>query len=145
METSSTSTGKSLSEALIFASNNPQYDNRLFIVHENCKLRTCCVDKLLFLFVFWHSGQFWYTTCYADVASFWKGFTCMYLLSLQNYCPSIAANYCPFFCLFQVLGVDNPTNISNKQQGFYRKCKKYFVYNVQFIKIFEIRGTADFE
>ena len=40
-------TGKSMSEALIFASNNPQYDNRLFIelkveyVHENCKLRTC--------------------------------------------------------------------------------------------------------
>ena len=26
-------TGKSLSEALIFASTNPQYDNRLFIVH----------------------------------------------------------------------------------------------------------------
>ena len=34
-----TCTGKSLSEALIFASTNPQYDNRLFIVHENCKLR----------------------------------------------------------------------------------------------------------
>jgi hypothetical protein len=34
-----TGTGKSLSEALIFASTNPQYDNRLFIVHENCKLR----------------------------------------------------------------------------------------------------------
>ena len=32
-------TGKSLSEALIFASTNPQYDNRLFIFHENCKLR----------------------------------------------------------------------------------------------------------
>ena len=32
-------TGKSLSEALIFASTNPQYDDRLFIVHENCKLR----------------------------------------------------------------------------------------------------------
>ena len=32
-------TGKSLSEALIFASTNPQYDNRLFIAHENCKLR----------------------------------------------------------------------------------------------------------
>ena len=31
--------GKSLSEALIFASTNPQYDDRLFIVHENCKLR----------------------------------------------------------------------------------------------------------
>ena len=32
-------TGKSLSEALIFASTNPQHDDRLFIVHENCKLR----------------------------------------------------------------------------------------------------------
>ena len=42
-------TGKSLSEALILASTNPQYDKRLFIefsssVHENYKLRTlCCV------------------------------------------------------------------------------------------------------
>ena len=65
-------TGKSLSEALIFASTNQQYDNRLFIVHENCKLntcRTCCVHKLLFLF--WHSEQFWYTTCSEDVASFY--------------------------------------------------------------------------
>ena len=33
------STGISLSEALIFASTNLQYDDRLFIVHENCKLR----------------------------------------------------------------------------------------------------------
>ena len=33
------STGKSLSEALISASTNPQHDDRLFIVHENCKLR----------------------------------------------------------------------------------------------------------
>ena len=31
-------TGKSLSEALIFASNNPQYDDRLFI--ENYKFNT---------------------------------------------------------------------------------------------------------
>ena len=42
-------TGKSLSEAHIFASTNPQYDDRLLIelrvqyLHENCKLRTCCV------------------------------------------------------------------------------------------------------
>ena len=37
-------TGKSLSEALIFASTNPQYDDRLFIElpvqYMNCKLRT---------------------------------------------------------------------------------------------------------
>ena len=37
-------TGKSLSEALIFASTNPQYDNRLFIVHEKWKLRMFCFD-----------------------------------------------------------------------------------------------------
>ena len=41
-------TGKSLSEALIFASTNTQYDNRLFIVHD----MTCCVHKLLLLFCF---------------------------------------------------------------------------------------------
>ena len=48
------STGKSLSEALIFASTNPQYDDRLFIELQvqyikNSKLkpgRTCCVQKL---------------------------------------------------------------------------------------------------
>ena len=32
-------TGKSLSEALIFASTSQQYDNTLFIVHDNFKLR----------------------------------------------------------------------------------------------------------
>ena len=44
-------TGKSWSEALIFASTNPQYDNRLFNVHENT-CRTCRVHKLLFFFCF---------------------------------------------------------------------------------------------
>ena len=50
-------TGKSLSEALIFASTNPQYDDRLFIELQvqymkipSSKLwRTCCAHKL-FLF-----------------------------------------------------------------------------------------------
>ena len=27
--------------------------------------------------LFWHSEQLWYTTCFADVASFWKRFTCI--------------------------------------------------------------------
>ena len=51
-------TGKSLSEALIFASTNPQYDNRLFIESkvQNMKNpssnlgRTCCVQKLFLTF-----------------------------------------------------------------------------------------------
>ena len=56
-------TGKSLSEALILASINPLYDNRLFIeLQEKYKFSTCCVHKL-----FWMSNQnqnqFVYTTC----------------------------------------------------------------------------------
>ena len=51
-------TGKSLSEALIFASTNPQYDDRLFIelqVHymkipRSNLGRTCCVQKLFLTF-----------------------------------------------------------------------------------------------
>ena len=60
-------TGKSLTEALIFATTNPQYDDRLFIelqvqyrkipssnsIHENSKLKpweTCCVQKLFLTF-----------------------------------------------------------------------------------------------
>ena len=50
-------------EALIFASTNPQYDNRLFIElpvqymkiasseRSQNALRTCCVHKLFFVFV----------------------------------------------------------------------------------------------
>ena len=47
-------TGKSLSEALIFASTNPQYDDRLFVelqvqymkIPSSNLGRTCCVQKL---------------------------------------------------------------------------------------------------
>ena len=47
-------TGKSLSEALIFASTNPQFDDRLFIEFQVQYMkipssnlgRTCCVQKL---------------------------------------------------------------------------------------------------
>ena len=51
------STGKSLSEALIFASTNPQYDNILFIelpvqymkIPSSNLGRTCCVQKLFWI------------------------------------------------------------------------------------------------
>ena len=51
-------TGKSLSEALIFASTNPQYDNRLFIELQVQYMKipssnlgiTCCVLKLFLTF-----------------------------------------------------------------------------------------------
>ena len=70
------STGNSLSEALIFASTNPQYDDRLFIVHKNCKLRIPAEHVVYTNCFFLHSEQFGYTTCSADVASSWKRFTC---------------------------------------------------------------------
>ena len=52
------STGTPLSEALIFASTNPQYDDRLFIelqvqymkIPSSNLGRTCCVQKLLLTF-----------------------------------------------------------------------------------------------
>ena len=51
-------TGKSLSEAIIFTSTNPQYDNRLFIelqvqymkIASSNLGRTCCVQKLFLTF-----------------------------------------------------------------------------------------------
>ena len=51
-------TGKYLSEALIFASTNPQYDDRLFIelqvqymkIPSSNLGRTCCVQKLFLTF-----------------------------------------------------------------------------------------------
>jgi hypothetical protein len=51
-------TGKSLSEALIFASTNPQYEGRLFIelqvqymkIPSSNLGRTCCVQKLFLKF-----------------------------------------------------------------------------------------------
>ena len=43
--------GKSVSEALILESVNPQYDKRLFIEYpEKYKFRTCCVQQPGFLF-----------------------------------------------------------------------------------------------
>ena len=59
-------TGKSLSEALIFASTNPQYDDRLFIelqlqymkIPSSNLGRTCCVQKLFLTF-----RKFLYKAC----------------------------------------------------------------------------------
>ena len=46
-------TGKSLSEAFILTSVNPQYDKTLFIEFpKKYKFRTCCVQKLFFVLTF---------------------------------------------------------------------------------------------
>ena len=60
-------TGKSFSEALILESVNPQYDDRLFIdswlQYKKNTSWEHVVYKNCFLFLFWHSKQFLYTTC----------------------------------------------------------------------------------
>ena len=73
----SMSTGKSLSEALIFASTNPRYDNRLFMKKVSSEyLQNMLCTQIVVFVLFWHSKQFWYTTCSADIASFWKRCIC---------------------------------------------------------------------
>ena len=60
-------TGKSFSEAVILASTNPQYDERLFIDLPVLYVKTTSSEHVVyinsFLFLFWHSEQFMYTKC----------------------------------------------------------------------------------
>ena len=69
------STGKSLSEALIFASTNPQYDDRLFI---ELQAQTWG-EHVVYRNGFWHSEQFLYTTCSPHVLQKEKLLTKIYL------------------------------------------------------------------
>ena len=76
-----------MSEALIFASTNPQYDDdcSLFIkiVSSEYLQKMLCTQIVAFVLL-WHSKQFWYTKCSADVASFWKRFTCTCVLQYRR-------------------------------------------------------------
>ena len=88
-------TGKSLSEALIFALIKPQSWWRQIVhlimssVHENWKLRTSSdhvvYTNWFFMFLFWHSEQFIYTTCSEHI------------LSLQFSCTELAIQW-TIFC-----------------------------------------------
>ena len=86
------STGKSFSEALILALVNPQYDARLFMeLQVQYKKNTWSehvVYKNCFLFLFWHSNQFLYTTCSELVFFLYWSCNSMNNLSsnLSSYC-----------------------------------------------------------
>ena len=43
-----------------------------------------CTQIVVFV-LFWHSEQFWYITCSADIASFWKKFTCIFAYLFTSY------------------------------------------------------------
>ena len=68
-------TGKSLSEALIFASTNPQYNERLFIELQVQFLgRTCCVQFFFDIQNNFYTQHVLPMSC--KKKSFWKRFTC---------------------------------------------------------------------
>ena len=66
-------TGKPLSEALILASINPQYDKRLFTKLQAQYMKIARLEHVgysdYFLLLFWHSERFMYTTCSEHVLS----------------------------------------------------------------------------
>ena len=82
-------TGKSLSEALIFASTIPQYDDRLFIELRVQYMKIPSSEHVVYTncFLFWHSEQFMDTTC-SEIGIFMY-WTCNNLLS---YCGLVDAS-----------------------------------------------------
>ena len=79
-------TGKSWSEALIFASTNPQYDDRLFIELQfnTWKFQAqTWGEHVVYRNCFWHSEQVLSMFCKKKRS--WQRFTCMYYLGLSFY------------------------------------------------------------
>ena len=86
-------TSKSFSEALILASTNPQYDNRLFVELRVQYMKIASSEHVVytncFLFLCWHSVQFMYTTCTEMVVfMYWTRYSMNNLLS---YCGLVDA------------------------------------------------------
>ena len=81
-------TGKSVSEALILQSINPQYDDRLFIdswlQYKKNTTSEHVVYKHCFLFLFWSSKQCLYTTCSEVV--FFLYWIQEWMNNLSSYC-----------------------------------------------------------
>ena len=58
LQTKEWGTGKSFSETLIFASSNPQYDNRLFMeLRVQYMGRTCSAHVLSMFYAFFHGNS----------------------------------------------------------------------------------------
>ena len=91
-----TCTGKSLSEALIFASTNPQYDDRLFIelqvqymkIRSSNLGRTCCVQKLFFTFRAIYVHNMFSPCSELGIFMYW---TCNSMNNLLSYCGLVDA------------------------------------------------------
>ena len=85
------STDMSLSEALILASTNPQYDKILFIEWQVQYMKITSSEHVVYInwFLFWHSGQFMHTRCSELVIfMYW---TCDSMNNLLSYCVLVDA------------------------------------------------------
>ena len=84
-----------MSDVLILASNNPQYDKRLFIELRVHYMKTTISEHVVYtncLFLFWYSEQFIYTTCSEHIIFMhWTGDSMNNLLS---YCGLVVARIC---------------------------------------------------
>ena len=49
-------------------------------------LQNMLYTQIVVFVLLWHSEQLWYTTCSADVASFWKRFTCTWNIFASQEC-----------------------------------------------------------
>ena len=78
--------GKSVSEALILESVNPQYDDRLFIDLQFQYKKNTSSEHVVYknCFLFWHSKQLLYTTC-SEFVFFWVR-SCKSMNNLSSYC-----------------------------------------------------------
>ena len=103
-------------EALIFASTNPQYDNRLLIESPVQYMKIPSSEHVVYtncFFLFWYSEQFMYTTCSElGIFMYWTGDSMNNLLS---YCGLIEVRISASeenlpvidFCLFHFLNFFN--------------------------------------
>ena len=96
-----------MSEALIFASTNPQYDDRLFIELQVQYMKIpspghgenmSYTQIVFFLFLLWHSEQFMYKTCSPYVLSL--QFSCTELL-IQWTIVILLVSWCKKKCFWK--------------------------------------------
>ena len=126
-------TGKSLSEALIFVSTNPQYDNRLFIELQvqymkvpSSNLRgACCVQKLFLTFrtIFAHNR---FAPCSAKRRASDKDLPVLLHFKAITFYPSM-----------QVVKIQIACISAEKLAAFCRKIEEWHGLPVRLILIFQ--------
>ena len=162
-----------MSEALIFASTNPQYDDRLFIELQVQYMktpslnlvRTCCVHKLFLTFrtIFVHMFS-----PFCKEKSFWQRFTCTYFFLEWTYyfpwlleAPNSKRNYLSEEIIFQTTLIYRPVEtrqswtagvlqfwgqilFSPKIHVLFAKLRPFYAEGFDFMKLISFEWLTDF-